>query len=138
MLQDRPMSNELIRIGAPIAILAVGIGGFLLLSRLSTKKETQEPRDKTPIVETVSVKVHNGGLTIEANGVVVPYREITLSAQVAGNITLKADQCRAGKYVAKGKVLLQIDPQDYELDVRKADGTWFIRGYSQVFGSETL
>jgi multidrug efflux pump subunit AcrA (membrane-fusion protein) len=63
--------------------------------------------------------VHQGGLEIEVDGVVVPFREITLSAEVEGRILYKADDCRAGRYVEKGTLLLKIDPRDYELEIRR-------------------
>ena len=49
----------------------------------------------------------------------MPHREIYLSAEVAGRITFKAEQCNAGNYVEEGTLLLEIDPRDYELEVRR-------------------
>ena len=36
---------------------------------------------------------------LDADGEVVPYREVTLSAEVAGTVQMKTPQCFAGQYV---------------------------------------
>ena len=106
---------EAIRIGAPIAILLFGFAGFFMLKGLKkdpTRKEDNE--NQTTIVQTVKAIQHNKGIEIRTTGLVVPFREITVPAEVAGRISSKQDYCRAGRYIAKGKELLQIDVQDYE------------------------
>ena len=63
--------------------------------------------------------VHDDVLLLEADGVVVPYREIQLATQVAGRIAHKSPYCRAGNYVEQGQVLFQIDDRDYMLEVSR-------------------
>jgi len=72
-------------------------------------------------VHTAEVTPEVGGLTIEADGVVVPLREVTLAAEVGGRIRKKADSCNEGQFVKAGTTLFEIDPRDYELDVERLE-----------------
>jgi len=86
---------------------------------LPPQKE-QPPAVAVP-VRTVAVDAVAEGLTIVSDGVVVPLREVTLAAEVAGRVAHKAASCNEGQMVDKGAVLLQIDARDYELDVQRLE-----------------
>jgi len=117
------MTTILIRVVLPIALLAVGLGVLLALGQRPTPESREDAgKDDRPLVETAAVAAHESGLEIPADGVVVPYREITLAAEVAGTVTYKSPHCNEGTYVAAGMKLLQIDPSDYELEVRLLEG----------------
>lgn len=113
------LTAEAVRITAPILILALGITGFLILSNVRGAPVRVPEPVTVPLVETVPVRLHRQGVDIEVDGLVVPHRELTISAQVAGRIKYKADCCRAGNYVTQGTLLIEIDPVDYELEVRR-------------------
>lgn len=101
-----------------LAILGFGIGGFFLMG--TPEVPTQEPvPDPIPLVATAPAVEHTDGIDFEVDGVVVPYREINIAAQVAGRVEFKSDDCRSGKTVHKGELLLRIEPDDYELEVRR-------------------
>ena len=110
---------DVIRIVLPILILAGGVGGFLALGGRRPMETRQEESAKSPLVETALVEPHQRELEILVDGLVVPSREIKLSAEIAGRIIHKADACRAGKYATKGTVLIEIDPRDYDLEARR-------------------
>ena len=61
------------------------------------------------------------GMALEADGIVVPYREIKISSEVAGRVIERSEICRAGNYVKKGDLLVTIDPQDYQIDVERLE-----------------
>ncbi len=117
MAERRSIPAELARIVLPVAILALGVGGFLVLKGQEKPPEKEVEEEKPPLVKTKPVTAHEGGLEIAVDGVVVPFREIALSAEVDGTIRYKADVCRAGNYVQKETVLLKIDPRDYALEI---------------------
>ena len=61
-------------------------------------------------------------LDIVASGIVVPFREISLAAEVSGRIIEKNAEVRSGNPVRQGDVLLKIDPRDYELEIERLVG----------------
>lgn len=77
------------------------------------------PEKLIPVVETAVVVPHDGQLNIRVDGLVVPHREIRVAAEVSGRVTRKVQNCRPGRYVTQGEVLLEIDPRDYELEVER-------------------
>lgn len=105
----------------PVAILALAIGGFLALGgpKPPARRATEEPTALP--VRTAPVERHSGIVQIEADGVVVPLREVTLAAEVAGRIRHKSEACNEGQFVRVGAALFEIDPRDYELDVERLE-----------------
>ena len=102
----------------PIAILVASGLGFAFLLTLREKPAAAVVPQPEIMVETVEVEPHDR-LEIEADGQIVAHRELTLSAEVAGRVVEKAEQCRSGSYVQAGQLLLKIDPRDFELEVRR-------------------
>lgn len=111
--------GEVLRIGAPIGILLLGVAAFLALRSTKETPVRAEQQAAAPLVETIVVEPHTGGLDFSVDGVVVPFREIDLSAEVSGRIAKRADICRAGNYVTRGTPLIEIDARDYELEVER-------------------
>jgi len=106
---------------APVVILAAGIAAFMFMgSQPPPPRKEQQPAAALP-VRTVAVDDVAEGLTIVSDGVVVPLREVTLAAEVAGRVARKSPDCNEGQVVAKGTVLLEIDPRDYQLDVERLE-----------------
>ena len=121
MSQRRSPIVESIRIVLPVLILSVAGGGFWVLANWPQKSDREDPKDTSPLVETVTIQGHQEGLDIEVDGLVVPYREIHLSAEVDGRVTHKAEVCRAGRYVKEGELLIEIDSQDYDIEFRRLE-----------------
>ncbi len=105
------------RLLLPLLILGAGVIAFAAMSSQRPMPQSVEPEQRLPTVETVPVAIHQGGLQIRTDGIVVPHREVQLSAEVGGRIIHKAPECRPGRYVEKGQLLLTIDPREYQLEV---------------------
>lgn len=76
--------------------------------------------ERIPAVETLpvrSLEAVGGRLDLEVDGVVVPFREVQIATEVAGQIVFKAPECEAGNYVEKGQLLIRIDPSDYQNEI---------------------
>lgn len=104
---------------APLAILALGVVGFLVFKSRSVTPPVLSRQKTAPQVDTVVVRPFTESLTIRADGQVVPYREVVLSSEVAGRVIQKTSVCRAGKYAQEGDLLIEIDPSDYLLEKRQ-------------------
>lgn len=105
----------------PLAILGAGIAAFLLMgSQPPPQRKQAEVAVATP-VQTTGATAETGGITIEADGVVVPLREVTLAAEVGGRVLQKSSACNEGQFVKAGTLLFEIDPRDYELDVARLE-----------------
>lgn len=109
------------RIVLPLIILVAGVAGFFALGKKPDEK-TKKPQELgVPEVKVVQVDRHEGTLDIGVDGQAVPYREITLSAEVAGKIVYKAEAARAGRFAQKDSVLLRIDDYDYAIMVQQLE-----------------
>lgn len=106
---------------APVVILAAGIAAFLLLGRQPPPPRKEPAAPAALPVTTATVAEVTDGLTIEADGVVVPLREVTLAAEVGGRVLRKAEACNEGRFVKAGTPLFEIDPRDYEFDASRLE-----------------
>ncbi len=94
--------GRLFRLIVPPAVLLGGAVGFVVLAN---SKEMPQPRDvevTAPLVETAAVTEAKGGLDLAADGTVVPFRSVNLSAEVEGRVVEKSEDCRPGRTVRAG------------------------------------
>lgn len=115
MTREHSPLGEVVRIVAPLLILSVGVGGFLALRGRSDVPVREVEEKQAPLVDTAPVVPYTETLTIAVDGQVVPYLEVSLSAEVPGRVVEKAEVCRAGKFVRTGELLIEIDQSDYLL-----------------------
>ncbi len=112
----------------PVLLLCGGLAVVLMLG--SVEPENRPADDTTRVgrlralppvlVEQLrSLESTGEQLRLEVDGVVVPFREARVAAEVAGRVVFKADECEAGSYVMKDQLLMRIDPTDYELEVQR-------------------
>ncbi len=115
---ERSTGTLFLRALLPVAILAGSVLAYVAISQwLRQVPRLDEESKRVPTAIVATARAHEEGMTLEADGIVVPYREIKISAEVPGRITERAEICRAGNYVKQGQVLATIDPQDYQLEV---------------------
>ena len=104
-------------------ILPIAIWVAALVAIYKVKSPVVEPPEEleksVPLVDSARVRPYTDTFMIEADGVVVPFREIQLASQVSGRIAFKSENCRAGRKVKKGEELFRVDPQDYQLAVEQ-------------------
>ncbi|QDT09836.1 efflux RND transporter periplasmic adaptor subunit [Planctomycetes bacterium K23_9] len=107
-----------IRFVLSLAILGAGIAAFFWMG--TPHVETREPdRPDAAVVETSLAAKHTEGIDIVVDGSVVPFKQIQIAAQVSGRVQTKSPQCRTGKAVREGDLLIRIDPKDYELEAKR-------------------
>lgn len=113
------MKKNLIRLITVIFVLAIGIGIFKILSKkgqtgIKAKKQTP------PVVETMVVKTFDDSISIAAHGTVVAQEIGSLIPQVTGRVVYISPNLRPGGVISKGDLLIQIDDEDYKLNLETA------------------
>lgn len=100
-------------------ILAVVIGVLLILLLIHLFKRKPAAHGSVPQVVKVA-KAGRGDMpvTLRELGTVTPVATVTLLPQLSGYLT--AVGYREGEDVTKGQFLAQIDPRQYEIDLRQA------------------
>ena len=113
--------REVVRVVVPLLVLAAAAAGFFAIVTRA-KEPPAEPREaEPPLVSAGEVTSAGTSLDVEVDGLVVPYREVALSAEVAGRVTYKSRECRAGQYVEADTLLVEIDPREYELELKRLE-----------------
>ena len=113
------MASEFAKYAISAAIFLVSASGMIGLYWLKEPPKTKESPSYLPTVATTTIDRFSGTLTLQVSGLVVPYREIKIAAEVAGQIEKKTEACQAGKFVEKGTLLLQIEDTDYQLELKR-------------------
>jgi hypothetical protein len=104
-----------------LLIVAAGIVGFRALIYKPEAEASVKTPPVAPLVHTAAIRPHEGSLDIAVDGVVAPFREIEVAAEVAGKVVFKDEACNGGRFVTRGMRLIKIDPRDYELAVRRLE-----------------
>lgn len=113
----------LLRFAASLAILGTSLILFLAMGGNKTPDTKPPAAPDPPAVEVAVVQQHDRGIDFDVDGVVIPFQQIEVPAEVAGRVAFRSENCRIGHSVHRGDVLLKVDPQDYDLEVRRLDET---------------
>ncbi len=111
----------------PTLLVLASIGVFVAMGSQQPKQIAVDGNDsiskmaKLSIVGVQTVKSYTGldSLDVNVTGTVVPFRQVTLGAEIAGRVQFKSEECRIGRFVHKGDVLFNIDPTDFKLEVER-------------------
>lgn len=114
---------KLLRYSGPVVLLAIGFAGLFFLSTLKKEPPQKATSSESPLVVAEPVLACQSGFKISVDGEVIPYREISLSTQVSGRIAKKNPKARAGNFVRKGDLLFEVDPRDYQIEVKRLNET---------------
>lgn len=103
----------LARIVIPVAILALGWYGYSVFS-IEPEEKKKEAQAGPNLLRTKATTLRVGKYTVvvKTNGIVRPYNQVTLSAEVSGRVTKVADNFEVGAYFDKGDVLVELDDRD--------------------------
>ena len=90
----------------PLVILGGGVAAFMALGSQPPPPRREAEVDPSVMVQTLPVVREPGEIEIDFDGVVVPLREVNLSAEAGGRIVHMAEACRGGRFVEQGMLLL--------------------------------
>ncbi len=106
-----------LRVALPLILLAIGIFGMSALVAMRKPNQRVEPQRIAPLVMVEPIAADAGTVRLHVDGTVVPKREVTIAAEVAGRIVAVNENFKAGRYVTQGTQLVFIDKAVYELAV---------------------
>lgn len=131
---------------ALLPVLVLIFGGFAahhLLTMREPPPRTPRPAPAVP-VEVVTASTADGPVRIQAQGTLVPSRQIDLQAEVTGRVVRIHPALQPGGRIEEGAELLRIDERDYRLalsasraDIQKAlSDLEMERGHASVAARE--
>ncbi|MCA9192789.1 MAG: efflux RND transporter periplasmic adaptor subunit [Planctomycetales bacterium] len=101
-----------LRITLPLAILAGGIYSYSFFS-VEPDEEKAEPEPKSNLRTNVTELTRSNYLVnVITSGVITAHNEVTLSAQVAGQVLSINPEFQVGAYFHSGDVLVELDDRD--------------------------
>jgi multidrug efflux pump subunit AcrA (membrane-fusion protein) len=111
----------------PFLIGGLGLLSIVAMGESKPKQvavESNEPAARMarlPVVLVKPVLPFEGikSLDIDVTGTVVPFRQVTLAAEVGGRVVFKSDACRIGRFVQEGDLLFKLDATDFQLEVER-------------------
>lgn len=121
--RDKSSRPTWVRVLTPVLIIVGGILFMKLMGSLKPEPAEVEPVDTRRAVEVMAVFPTDTRLQIQSQGVVLPKHLTSLVGEVSGKITRISEAFNAGGYFEQGDILLEIDPSDYTVAVRKAEAT---------------
>lgn len=107
--------GPLVTIVLPILVVLFGITAMILLAKSRPAPKKQARQSKGALVRIITAAVENRRADIHATGTVQPSRQISIIAQVGGQVTSLSPQCVAGGFIKEGELLFAIDDADYRL-----------------------
>ena len=102
-----------LKIGLPVAVLAIGVFGAAALKLSKEKPATRPPAEVIAVVRVLPVTTRDLRLTVTSQGTVGPKTESDLVPEVSGRVIEVASSFSPGGFFEEGDVLLRINPQDY-------------------------
>lgn len=107
-----------------VIILAVAAAvTFAIFSTEPSATKTGASKETAMLVDIITVQSGTFSPVFNATGNVQPAEDVILSPRVSGEIIRRSDNFTPGATVAKGQILLQIDPADFRntLQLRQSD-----------------
>lgn len=117
--------STIIRAVLPVLVLVGGWFSYKTIGERPDPPQRPPEKDRGQLVETVTIREATDGLVIDTDGLVIPDRMVTLSAEVSGRITdefktKKGETPAVGRFVEKDEPLFAIDPEVYATAVDAA------------------
>ena len=106
-----------LKILIPLVVLVIAAAGATALVKTKPEPERRPAEEKAWVVETQTVKFADERPDLTLFGEVVAGRKVDMRPLVAGRIVDVGAKFQEGGVVAKGDLLVAIDPFDYEADV---------------------
>lgn len=115
------MLRKVVIVSIPALLIAGAVTTCSVLVALRDAPEKQGEGPRPRLVATELVTPVDTRVTVTSQGTVTPRTETSLVSEVSGVVTEVSKDFVAGGFFGKGDILLQIDPSDYEADLKRAE-----------------
>ncbi|MEM8666855.1 MAG: HlyD family efflux transporter periplasmic adaptor subunit [Planctomycetota bacterium] len=124
--QNRFSDSVMFNVIIPLSLLCGAAAIFLILSPAEAEKRADADTTRVGrlralppvrVERLMTLESMGQGLELEVDGVVVPFQEARVAAEINGRVVKKEPVCEAGGYVTAGQLLMNIDDKDYQLEV---------------------
>ena len=113
--------KKLLKITAPVLVLALSIGVVQALSAAKPAPEKKEESQRLISLYVDEVQSDEVTISVQTQGEVRPKTEIDLIPQVSGRIVAISDSFAEGAEFNPGETLIKIDDTNYKLAVIRAE-----------------
>ncbi|HKI74899.1 MAG TPA: efflux RND transporter periplasmic adaptor subunit [Pseudomonadales bacterium] len=113
--------KNLVKYLAPIVVIGLGVGGFVLLQANKPKPEEKQETARAVSVFVDKVQQSNVDLKVTTSGQVRARTQVDLVAQVGGRVESVSPQFIEGGLIEPNAVLLKIEDTDYRLALSQAN-----------------
>ena len=120
-LTSKTIGKRIVHIAVPLLVIVIGIVIAVSLVKTGPKASRKPPVKQARLVEVTPLSIGTVSTEIEAMGTVVPARKVELHPQVSGEIIKVSEQYVPGGLFRAGDEILQIDPKDYVLAVKRRE-----------------
>ena len=114
------MSNKLLKVVAPVVVIAISAGAYALLQATRPEPEKNNDGPRPTSVYTAIVEQKDTALKVITQGEVRSRTEIDLVSQVGGRVISVSPEFVEGGRIEPGVSLLQIEDTDYRLALSQA------------------
>lgn len=111
------------RVVACVLILALGMGGAIMLRKMRKAPEQVQAVERSLRVEALRATLEDVPVTITGYGEVRSRNTVSIAAEVHGTIIAIHPRLEVGEVIPKGEILFQIDARDYDARVQEASAT---------------
>ncbi len=113
----------LLKVFIPIVVIAISVYMAIWLVQTRPTAERSVAEENTTSIEIMIAEPTEQQIVVDAGGTVIPSKSIELQPEVSGRIIKQNPELIPGGLLAKGDLIAQIDPRDYEyiVEQRKAN-----------------
>lgn len=122
--------KHILKIILPVIIIVIGIAAAFYLKDTGPKSKRQPPVKLAPLVQVEPLFPANHIVMLNAMGTVLPAREVELRSRVTGEVIDISPEFIEGGLLKAGSLVLQIDPEDYELALTQKEKAMADASYS--------
>ena len=105
----------------PVIIITAGLIISGLMITLKPVSIPDEVKFSSPFVETKEILSSPINIIIRSQGSIIPQTESQIFSEIIGPVIYVSSNLYEGSSFKKGDILAQIDPTDYELDIKSAE-----------------